>query len=354
MKKNLELYNYLSFSVEKKKVKYKTIELLEKNLFRKKQQNLILTENNKKNFKINKGLLNFLYSKKNTELTKLHDSSQNITTNSNETNFSTIYEKDMKHTFYRSPQIKYFSSVKQIPIKIVMKKNCIEKVIERNKIDSHRNKNFDEISKKINKNKYKYSLSFSNRKLSNDNSFVVKEKIPSFKLKNTILSSEIKRSNTENFTKNEIINELYQKYNLPLIKEKELNKIKLKKIGERKANRLLRAIRNMISEEYEDLEYDKQTYNKNNLNRVIELIKIIKYNKYKGIDEFEDINDDKNKKKEKNMSQEIMNSLGYPKMIKQIFKNKTIKRFNDAKGFGFGIPRNGIEIKEYVGNLKYK
>ena len=354
MKKNNESNNYLSLSVEKKKVKKKAIKLLEKNLFRKKQQNVILTENNKKNFKINKGLLNFLYSKNNTEIKQLQDSSKNLTTLSNETNFSTIYEKDMTHTFYRAPEIKYFSSVKKIPIKVVSKKNCIEKVIERNKMDSHKSKNFDEISKEINNNKSKYSLSFSNRKMSNNNSFNIKEKIPSFKLNYNILSCEIKRSNTENFTQNNLNNILDPKYKLPLIKEKELNKIKLKKKGERKANRMLQAIRNMICDEYEDFEFDKETYNKNNLNRVIELIKITKYNKYKGFEEFDDLNDDKKRRKEKNRSQEIIHSLGYPKMIKQIFKNTTIKRFYNAKGFGFGIPRNGIEIKEYAGNLKYK
>ena len=351
MKKNSESNNYLSFSLKKKKFKSTTIELFEKNLFRKKQQNRILTENNNKNFKINKGLLKFLYTTKNTQIKKLQDSSKNIT--SNETNFSTIYEKDISHTFYNSSKSTFSSPIKNLPIKIIMKKNCIEKVIERNKMDSHKNKNFDEISKEINKNNTKYSLSFSSRKILNNNSFSIKEKIPSFKLNYSILSLGKKRNYTENFTQNKISNIIYQKSKLPLINEKKLIKIKLKKKGEKKANRILKQIRNMICNEYEDLEIGKQTYNQNNLNRVIELIKITKYNKYEDLEEFDDINENK-LKKEKNHSQEIIHSLGYPRMIKQIFKNTTINRFNNAKGLGFGIPRNGIEIKEYVSNLKYK
>ena len=48
MKKNSESNKNLSFSLKKKKFKSTTIELFEKNLFRKKQQNRILTENNTK------------------------------------------------------------------------------------------------------------------------------------------------------------------------------------------------------------------------------------------------------------------------------------------------------------------
>ena len=355
LKKNSRIIKH-SQTLESKNLQIKKFQSFEENLFKKVQ---------------NKRKISFLYDQESTNITKTNLNTSELikktctTKNINNTfdsiDYNKIHEKEMIHTYFKQPEIKFLKPKKINPIKIILKKNCIENVIERNKMDSHRNKTLDEIKKDIIDN-YKnhhsqFQTSFiteNNDNYSNEYFFLKKhsENIPSIKLKNSIITNKEKRFNSD-LLENNLLNNVFTKDNLPSIKEKLFNKKQLKKIGEEKANKILKAIRNMSCKEYEILDKSKETINRNNLNRIIELMSIIKLKKYDIENEFGELSYNPNSY-EGNYVTKLIYNLGPLRLIKQNFKNTTIQKFNNSKGTGFGVPRYHEDIKENVKHLKYK
>ena len=333
----------------------------EEQLFKRKQElrkNSLLIEQETSN--TNKSNSNISELIKKTYSTKI---STNTTYDS--IDYNKIHEKEMIHVYFKQPEIKFLKPKKNNPIKLILKQNCIENVIERNRMDSHRNKTFDDIKKDVIENYKKHHSYYKTNILTdyNDNNlneyFYLKknsEKIPSSKLKDSIINKEAKRFYSDSIENNNnyLSNNIFTKDNLPLIKEKTyFNKKQYKKIGEEKANKILKAIRNMSCREYETLDTSKETINRNNLNRIIELMNIIKLKKYDIENEFDDLSYNPNSY-EGTCATKLINSLGPLRLLKQNFKNKTIQKFNNSKGTAFGVPRYNEDIKEYAGNLKYK
>ncbi len=324
----------------------------EEKLFRKKQdtrKNSLLSEQETSN--TNKSYLNT------SELIKKTYSTKNSTnTTYDSIDYNKIHEKEMIHIYFKEPEIKFLKPKKNNPIKLILKQSCIDNVIERNRMDSHRNKTFADIKKDVIYNfkkhhsKYKTNIITDNNDNNFNDNYYKKdfENLPSNKIKN--LKYEEKRFYSESIENNYLNNN----DNLPLIKEKcYSSKRQYKKIGEEKANKILKAIRNMTCPEYEILDTSKETINRKNLNRTIELMNIIKLKKYDIENDFDDFSYDPNSDEGK-YATKLINSLGPLRLLKQNFKNKTIQKFNNSKGTGFGIPRYHEEIKEHVGNLKYK
>ena len=125
----------------------------------------------------------------------------------------------MIHIYFKEPEIKFLKPKKNNPIKLILKQNCIENVIERNRMDSHRNKTFDDIKKDVIENYKKHHSYYKTNILTdyNDNNlneyFYLKkdsEKIPSSKLKDSIINREAKRfysdsiENNNNYLSNNI------------------------------------------------------------------------------------------------------------------------------------------------------
>lgn len=113
--------------------------------------------------------------------------------------------------------------------------------------------------------------------------------------------------------------------------EKELNKTKIKQLAQKKTEKLLNAIENMIGGEYEDPEKESQNlFSYKNLSRVIELRKI-----QKGFNEEEALDKNKKPNKENKVKLAIL-KLGIPSFLKTSFKNSTIARYKNIKGLNFG------------------
>ena len=342
MKEKKTLFGF-SLPLKKNKPKIKEFNSFEEYLFSQKQENKrnFFYEKNKNKFrkKLNSCLNNYL---SNSSIIKTNNISKNTTNITIENSkLSSLQEKEIKHGFFKSSNIQLSGYKKKKPIKIILKKNCIEKVIERNFMDSHKNKTFGEIRKIIKKYPKKFNFLTSNSKsLNKEISHSQKiDNIPS--LKNDILFSEEKRRNT-NIDDLQLIDTFLEKEdNFPLIKNenKKIHKSHLRKIGEEKAKKMLNAIRFMKSREYEDLDYKKGIINKNNLNRIIELIDIVKYKTYDNEDNFNDMKDNFNSD-ERMKFNKIYSYLGPSKFLKKHFKHHTILKYKDLNGMGFGSPRN--------------
>ena len=141
----------------------------EEKLFRKKQdtrKNSLLSEQETSN--TNKSYLNT------SELIKKTYSTKNSTnTTYDSIDYNKIHEKEMIHVYFKQPEIKFLKPKKNNPIKLILKQSCIDNVIERNRMDSHRNKTFADIKKDVIYNfkkhhsKYKTNIITDN----NDNNF---------------------------------------------------------------------------------------------------------------------------------------------------------------------------------------
>jgi hypothetical protein len=364
-KENLEFIPH-SLTMKNKNRKLKNFESFEENLFRKKQESKIFSD-----IKTSKSIKSNSINNNTITIDMTKNNSNNDTIS--ESDYSSIHKKEMIHVYFKNPEIKFLKTKKKKPIKIILKRNCIKNVIERNIMDSNRNKTFDKIVKEVNENYKKLNLTSSNffeennkynsinkdNDISNDKSSSrnhlykkYSDMIPSVKFKDVVLINDEKRFKSELISQKKI-NNLNRLKSLPSIKERKIYKIQAKKIGEEKANKTLKAIQEMKSPEYENLDYKNYSINQKNLNRTIELMNIIKYNKYDFINDFNDDNKKYSKSNEKNYVIKLINNLGPPRLFKTCFKNKTIEKFNNTKGTGFGISRNGEDIKELVRKLKY-
>ena len=119
------------------------------------------------------------------------------------------------------------------------------------------------------------------------------------------------------------------------------NKIKKIKI-ENKSKSLADAILNIDLPEYENIHKRKEKsfdeISLKNLDRIIKLNKILKKKEDYEKDELLFNNIDEFKRKEKEIEFKVLlaiNSLGYPKYIKNKFRNKTITKYNAVSGNNF-------------------
>jgi hypothetical protein len=318
---------------------------------------------------------------------KFHNSSMEnentfpSTIKNNDSNFY-LHSDSKKHTFFQPIQTTYKKySIFSKKIKIDLKKSCIKNVIERNKMDM-KNYTFDEIKKKVLKN---YTPELAKNEFSvntneptdvqtidnNNNTFYRNEKSL-----NTYASPTQNRRNYDlKFKSNkEIINLkkigkkiIYtnkKRYSIDLTKFPIINldeyyfRKEVRKKGKLKANKELKAISNLMTE-YEELNEDKGSYSKKNLNRIVDLLRLKEFE----FNEFE-MNNPKDVKRDKITPETeegcyiltAISRLGPPPFLKTKFKSKTIFKYNDSMGFGFGSTRNknGNIIREKVHTLKYK
>ena len=288
-----------------------------------------------------------------------------------------------KHSFFKPIYTTYKKySIFSKKIKIDLKKSCIKNVIERNKMDV-RNYTFDEIKKKVLKN---YTPNLAKNELSittneqtevqtidnNSNIFLRNEKslnTYASPTQNRRKNFDIKfKSNREliNLKKigNTLLNTNKIRYSIDLEKFPSINlenyyfKKETRKKGKIKALKELKAISNLLTE-YEELNKDKGAYSQQNLNRIIDLLKLKEFD----FNEFE-MNNPKEVKRDKITPETeegcyiltAISRIGPPPFLKTKFKSKTISKYNDSMGFGFGSTRNKNDkvIKEKVHKLKYK
>ena len=128
-------------------------------------------------------------------------------------------------------------------------------------------------------------------------------------------------------------------------------KIKACKIAKEKTKKTLKAIRNIIPRNYESLNQNT-SYSIKNLSRVKELIHLKQNNFDETIKKFKArlrINNNHNYSYLKTITH-----FSPPSFFKHAFKKRTIQIFNNYKGFGFGVSRNGKEILEKYDRMKYK
>ena len=300
-------------------------------------------------------------------------------------NDSNIYLRSdsKKHSFFK-PTYKIYKkySIFSKKIKIDLKKGCIKKVIERNKMDRN-NYTFDEIKKKVLKN---YTPNLAKNELSIttneptevqsidniNNTFYRKEKslnTYASPTQNRRKNFDIKfKSNRELITLKKIGNTLVNankiRYSIDYEKFPSINlenyffKKEARKKGKIKALKELKAISNLLTE-YEELNKDKGAYSQQNLNRIIDLLKLKEFD----FNEFE-MNNPKEVKRDKITPETeegcyiltAISRIGPPPFLKTKFKSKTISKYNDSMGFGFGSTRNKNNnvIREKVHTLKYK
>ena len=327
------------------------------------------------------------FSRNNEEL-KINNSSfenENTFPSTIKNNDSNIYLRSdsKKHSFFK-PTHKIYKkySIFSKKIKIDLKKASIKKVIERNKMDV-KNDTFDEIKKKVLKNYtpnlVKNELSITTNEPTEiqsidniNNTFYRKEKslnTYASPTQNRRKNFDIKfKSNRELITLKKIGNTLVNankiRYSIDYEKFPSINlenyffKKEARKKGKIKALKELKAISNLLTE-YEELNKDKYAYSQQNLNRIIDLLKLKEFD----FNEFE-MNNPKEVKRDKITPETeegcyiltAISRIGPPPFLKTKFKSKTISKYNDSMGFGFGSTRNKNNnvIREKVHTLKYK
>ena len=288
-----------------------------------------------------------------------------------------------KHSFFKPIHTAYKKySIFSKKIKIDLKKSCIKNVIERNKMDV-RNYTFDEIKKKVLKNYTpelaKNEFSFTTNEQTevqtidnNSNIFLRNEKSlntyasPTQNRRNNYIVKFKSNRELINLKKlgNKVLNTNKIRYSIDPTKFPVINldeyyfKKEVRKKGKIKAFKELKAISNLMTE-YEELNEDKGAYSKQNLNRIVDLLQLKEYD----YNEFE-MNNPKEVKRDKITPETeegcyiltAISRLGPPPFLKTKFKSKTISKYNDSMGFGFGSTRNKNDkvIKEKVHKLKYK
>ena len=139
---------------------------------------------------------------------------------------------------------------------------------------------------------------------------------------------------------NEYKNNQMKENSYQIIKNR-YNKIKKKRI-ENKSKSLANSILNIDLPEYENIKNKKEKsfdeISLKNLDRIIKLNKILKKKEDYEKDELLFNNIDEFKRKEKEIEFKVLlaiNSLGYPKYIKNKFRNKTITKYNAVSGNNF-------------------
>ncbi len=304
----------------------------------------------------------------NDELSNDKITNSTIQSTMNNESISLLKVEDKIHIFFKEPPqklvIKKNIFNKKVPI--YLKKRALEKVIERNRSVGNLNKKFEEIKKKVmsrkkkifinsnscfNINKYVNAKRFSQIYNSNNFFFPHRKNNSNMELKELTISNKNKTDNNpDNFFKTKRFTQ-----DQSLIPTEKIDnyyfKIKACKIAKEKTKKTLKAIRNIIPRNYESLNQNT-SYSIKNLSRVKELIHLKQNNFDETIKKFKArlrINNNHNYSYLKTITH-----FSPPSFFKHAFKKRTIQIFNNYKGFGFGVSRNGKEILEKYDRMKYK
>ena len=303
----------------------------------------------------------------NDELSNDKINNSTIQSTMNNESYSFLKAEDKIHIFFKEPPqkliIKKNIFSKKVPIHL--KKKSIERVIERNKSIGNLNKRFEEIKKKVMSRKKKIIIRNSSFNINqhlntkrfsqiyNSNNFL----FPQRKNNSTLDLNELPindknkiDNNPENFFKTKRFTQ-----DQSLIPNEKIDnyyfKIKASKIAKEKTKKTLKAIKNIMPQNYELLNQNT-SYSIKNLSRVKELVHL-KQNNY----------DENNKKIRARLGINTNHNYSYlksikffspPSFFKRTFKKKTIQIFKNYKGVGFGASRNGKEILEKYDRMKYK
>ena len=349
----------------------------------------------KNNIYMKQKTMNNVISRNNNEFKINYSSLENDNTvystlkNSNDSNLilNTISRTDeKKHSFFKPIQTSFKKyTIFSKKVKIDLKKNCIKNVIERN-LREKKHITFEKIKEKVLKN---YTPNLTSKEISiitepndiknNENDFKNYTNFNSFerneKLLNTFVSPKRSKKNNLSFLKFKsekelktftslIKNKNNKRFSIDFSKFQKTNlddyffKKEVKKTGKIKAMRELKAISNILTE-YEELNIDKGTYSKQNLNRIVELLKLKSFHfNEEEMNNIKEINIDKFDYNTEEGCYVInaISHLGPPPFLKTKFKSSTISKYNDSIGLGFGSYRNkdGKEYRKKIHNLKYK
>ena len=317
-----------------------------------------------------------ILKKKVEKLNNVNDKNNNSTIPSSRLNnesINSLYKTDDKtHVFFKDkyPKTNVIKSKFKNKIKISLKKNSIERVIERNKMTGCLNtKNFEQLKQKIlsrknNQRKSHFRVSIKSikeeaipKKLSHTfNSYLspVQTRNSSYLQLESI--EKIKKSitpikeNEENFFKIKRMSQ-DEKF-VPKNKiENYYFKIKVKELGKQKTQKTLKAIRDIIPSKYEKLKENSENYSIKNLSRVKELVHLKRNNFEESIKKYR-----ARVNPESNEGYFYLKTITQykPSFFKKKFKPNTISKYVNYKGFGFGVTRNGREINEKYDKLRFK